>query len=136
MKTIKMVYAGLRLHGDKKTHLYFKVNDDVLLGDRANFKVQIYPCTPGTIFTIEATDDENTVHNNTAKYVGVWRDEEDVRVWQAEHKANNFILQGHRKAQQPGDIDEIVKDLRMAYKLMEPTQRRAFIAWLNLEITK
>lgn len=98
LQTIYLVKVGLavsRKTKGKYLNLWYEIKPDWNDGRRIPAKSErayggkdLFPGRPGTVISIQEDQDKpGTVYTDTAKYEGLWQNEEDVTEWQTKYDA-------------------------------------------------
>jgi hypothetical protein len=146
---ILLLYVGVREGKNARLfHVYYQVTQeeydagldaDFIAGKESRwFSRRFGYARPGTILSIEATDDGHTVYRDTAKTLGYMPD--DVcATWAAQSKTIETANKMEKQAKREGARDlsfERLEPLRLAYwKLRTSAERAAFLARVNVAVT-
>jgi hypothetical protein len=142
-----MVFIGrVKTKQDHRAWLYHDVDMDNNNGDNLSMTYEssrtylkkniLGSITPGSIIEIMGTTDKKTVFPNTAKIVGLWKNDDDVKLWTANHRAVEMDIEVNQRA-----IKEIKKKLplnslegfRRAYQNALNCRRKAHILSMVIE---
>jgi hypothetical protein len=95
---------------------------------------------PGSVHTWEAKDPQaSSVFTQTAKYVGQWKNQDDVVAWQAAHdadRANERAMKVEKSDKRANVPMEVLDPFRAAYYSLSSQARNQLIAQVVRYITK
>ena len=145
-----MVCLGRRETQSGKKAIYWRrIEDDENNGEKLNpdstkesayTGKNIYPhSSPGTIISIDESEDGKSVYPSTARHAGFWKNKEDVAEWQAAVRVIEITEESKQKVMKEAKQSlprEVLAPYRSAYfSLANRRQRANFLAWIINEIT-
>lgn len=142
-----MVFIGRAKHyQDDRAWFYHEVDLDNNNGGKlvqdcnlahTYLKKNVLPSiTPGTIIEVDGSEDRKSIFVNTAKIVGRWQNDEDVREWTANHRAIEMEAEVAQRATKEIRKKLPLSDLegfRIAYQNAGNCRRRAHILSMVIE---
>lgn len=144
--TIHLLYVGVKQDREgKRITLWHKIELGENNGDPHQWNTEREhrysgknarlkaPVTPGSIISIEASQDETSVFPSTSRLVGLWKNEDDVTQWRAESRAIEGVIEEKERA-----LREIKRDLpaenlapfRAVYARLNRRQQSHLLAWV------
>ncbi len=148
---ILMVFIGLRLtHEGNKVALWVRINEDDNNGEKmheeefnknsAKFdgKKLHALASPGTIISIDANSDTSSVYVGTAKIFGAWKNQDDISLWCAQHRAVEDQVETQQQAIKKLRAklpEEVLRPFREAYQQATSRQRAHILAFVIEKIT-
>jgi len=124
-KTMLLTFIGKNEHGD---HKY--ISD--ISGNTMYFKKALFSGRPGTIYSVQYTDKNNTlaVLNLHQEYKGIHPDKTEVAEWQMQHDAAKECIRTKNKIKKETGINiwkEQLKPLQEAYFRASPAEKSALL---------
>lgn len=151
--TILLVYVGSRIDrkGNSLNNFWLPVtqeqydsgimpNNDVLSRCYGKTSKKLMGGTPGNVYSVteEVEGENSSIFPEDSKFIGVWKDQEQITKWQIEHRTAVTTVDLRKRAKTEGSESNfmVLMPFREKYRsLVSQDQRAALVAQMIAFVT-
>jgi hypothetical protein len=134
----KRAYLWERIEPDDNDGRHLKVTETYFSAHKGGNNI-VNGASVGSIWSFPEGDTPGTIKTGEGNYVGMWKNKDQIRTWQADHRASNDYFAALSKASKEMREDlmlESLEPIRHAYWRSGATRQRLILAWVIQQVTK